>query len=66
MSKALACEDCGLLYEAFPLDVNLSRAQWLAIYPGDNGVLCAGCIVKRGAKLPGVSVAHLIFEIWPK
>lgn len=49
-----ACLDCGLPYADFPLDLNLPRAQWLAIHPeGENGLLCAACIVRRAAKIPG-------------
>lgn len=58
------CLDCGLPYAAFPLDVNLPRAQWLAIHPeGEDGLLCAACIVARAATLPGVTVAHMVLEV---
>ena len=58
-----ACLDCGLPYAAFPLDTVLSDAQWRLIHPDDGGVLCAGCIVTRAARLPGVIVvsARIIF-----
>ena len=58
------CEDCGLPYSEFPLDVVLSDAQWSAMtgkHDG-SGILCASCIVARGAKLPGITVAKLVFE----
>lgn len=62
----VACMDCGLPYEEFPLDVILPRSQWLDINPADGGVLCAGCIVKRAAKIPGCTVVHAILEISPR
>ena len=36
--------------------------QWSKIAPSAGGVLCAGCIVERGATLPGVTVAKMVFE----
>lgn len=41
------CLDCGLPYSQFPLDVILPRSQWLEIYPAENGLLCAACIMRR-------------------
>jgi|SRR3990172_1038990 len=62
-----ACLDCGLdYYRDFPLDVLLPRAQWLLIHPADHGVLCAACIVKRAAKIPGARLAHLVIEFAPR
>lgn len=46
--------DCGLDYGQYPLDVVLSKEQWLLIHPDDGGVLCGNCIVARAAKLPSV------------
>lgn len=63
---SLRCLDCGLPYATFPLDVLLPRAQWLAIHPeGDDGVLCASCIVARASKIPGATVVHAVVEIAP-
>jgi hypothetical protein len=60
---ALRCAGCAFPYAAFPLDVVLPDEQWLAIAGQPDGlVLCAACIVKRGSKLPGVTVAKLVFE----
>lgn len=58
------CQDCGLLYSLFPLDVVLPNEQWEAItgYTDGSGILCAMCIVQRGSKLSGVTVAKLVFE----
>lgn len=59
----MGCLDCGAPYEMFPLDVVLPRGQWLLIHPDEHGVLCAACIVKRAARIPGVTVAHMILEV---
>ena len=62
----LCCMDCGTPYADFPLDVNLPRAQWLAIHSAENGVLCAQCIVRRiKERIPGVIVCHMIAEVAP-
>lgn len=47
-----ACLDCGRL--DMPMDFVLPRRHWLLINPGDGGVLCAGCILLRASRLPGV------------
>lgn len=62
----LRCLDCALPYSEFPLDVNLPRSQWLLICPDDRGVLCAACIVKRAARVPGCTVVHMVLEMSPK
>jgi len=48
------CLYCGQDYSKQPLDVVLSKEQWLLLNPDDGGVLCAACIVKRAAELPHV------------
>lgn len=55
---------CGLAYSEFPLDVLVSDDIWAAISgrSDGSGVMCASCIVKRAARLPGVTVAKLRFE----
>lgn len=58
----IACDECGLAYDCFPLDVNLSDHQWALIHPREGGVLCPNCICKLGAKLPGVTFAKLEFR----
>lgn len=52
----IRCLDCDLPEGdgGFQLDMVLTREQWLLIHPDDGGVLCANCIVKRAAELPGV------------
>lgn len=48
------CLDCGMPYNnVMKLDLVLPRVQWLEVHPGDGGVLCANCIVKRASKMPG-------------
>jgi hypothetical protein len=47
------CLDCGLPYEEHGVDVILTAAQWEMIHPGVSGVLCALCLARRVAKLPG-------------
>lgn len=59
--QALACDGCGKPYRDLPLDVVLPDDQWLTIHGSPGGVLCAACIVARGAKVPGVTVAKLHF-----
>jgi hypothetical protein len=58
------CEDCGMLYSDFPLDVVLSDKQWYEIThkTDGSGILCAACIVKRGSRIPDFTVAKLKFE----
>lgn len=65
MTIPARCLDCGLPYSEFPLDVILPRSQWLDIHPNENGLLCAACIVKRCAKIPGATVVRAIVEITP-
>jgi hypothetical protein len=59
---ALACADCGLLYENFPLDMTIPDDQWLLIFGRSGGVLCACCIVTRAAKLPSVVAVRAQIE----
>lgn len=60
----LRCLGCGLPYQDFALDVLVPDEVWAAISgrSDGSGVMCAACIVEHGAKLPGVSVAKLVFE----
>lgn len=62
VNGVLVCAGCKKPYRDFPLDVVIPDDQWLAINGRDGGVLCAACIVERGAKLPGVTVARLVFD----
>lgn len=59
------CLDCEKPYDDFPMDLTMTRGQWLLIHPDDNGLLCADCILRRADKIPGVLVAHLILEVYP-
>lgn len=65
-ARPAVCLDCGKPYAEFPLDVVLPRSQWLEIHPDEHGLLCAGCIVARAAKVPGATVAHLVIEFAPR
>ncbi len=58
------CDDCGLSYDEFQLDVVLPNDQWEMIsgHSDGGGLLCAKCIVERGSKLSWVTVAKLVFE----
>lgn len=58
----LACLDCGLLYRNFPLDATLPDEQWAMLHDGPGGLLCAGCIVKRAARLPGAVAVRMRIE----
>jgi hypothetical protein len=59
------CLDCGLDYADFPMDLLLPRWQWLLIHPADSGLLCAQCITKRAAKVPGAVALHAVIGIVP-
>lgn len=57
-----ACRDCGLPYEQFGLDVSAPQQQWNLIHPeGEGGLLCANCIVRRGAVF-GATVLQVWFD----
>jgi hypothetical protein len=58
------CEDCGLPYESFLLDITLPNEQWLAIHPsGKNGLLCAQCIVARASKLSNIIAVRAVLDL---
>lgn len=61
----LRCMDCRLFYDRFGLDVVLPRGQWLLVNPAEHGVLCARCIVRRAAKIPGATVVHAVIDFVP-
>jgi len=61
-----ACQDCGLPYSEFGLDTTLPNLQWSLVQKeGDEGLLCANCIVKRASHLPGIIAARMVLEIVP-
>jgi hypothetical protein len=60
-----ACLDCGLDYSEFAMDVLLPRSQWLDIHPDEHGLLCARCIVKRAAKMPGAISLQAVIAYAP-
>ena len=55
---------CGKPYDEFPLDVVLPDQQWEQISgrTDGSGILCTACIIERGSRLPGITVAKLVFE----
>lgn len=58
------CADCRMPYEDFKLDTVLSDDQWAMINPEGIGIiLCANCIAKRAAKVPGVIVLSARFRM---
>ncbi len=58
------CDSCGKRYCDFPMDTTVSNYQWSLIHPeNSDGLLCAGCMVERGANIPGVLAARLVFEV---
>jgi hypothetical protein len=59
------CLDCGLDYALFHLDLLLPRWQWLVIHPADGGLLCAMCMVRRAALIPGAVAVHAVIGIMP-
>jgi hypothetical protein len=59
------CLDCGLDYDQFGMDVLLPRHQWLTIHPADDGLLCALCITRRAARVPGAVALHVVIAIAP-
>ena len=52
----VACEDCGRPYLNFQVDTVLPDRDWKAITGRSDGggLLCAGCIAARVARLRGV------------
>jgi len=58
----VACEDCGLLYQDFPMDVTIPNEQWAVLtgYRDGEGILCGACIIQRG--VGKYIVARLRFE----
>lgn len=59
---AAECMDCSMAYSDFGLDTTLPDDQWHMINGSPNGLLCASCIVKRAAKLPGVIAMRVRLE----
>jgi hypothetical protein len=58
-----ACHDCGCLYERFGLDLTLPHDQWAIVSAGTNGLLCASCICRRAAELPGAIAVRASIEV---
>lgn len=47
------CSRCGLDYSEFGLDLDLPRDQWQAVNGSLDGLMCANCICRVAAKIPG-------------
>lgn len=58
-----ACIDCGRAYSEFGVDLTLPDDQWKLIHPGDDGLLCASCIARRAAQLPGIIALRCRLDI---
>lgn len=59
-----ACTDCGFSYSDFGLDITLSDDQWAMICPDSMDILlCASCIAKRAARLPGSIAIRATIEM---
>jgi hypothetical protein len=68
----LRCYDCGAPYSTFGLDTTIPDEQWARLFPGDNseavrcqkggGILCASCMVKRAARLPGAVAVRAVID----
>lgn len=58
------CEDCGLLYQDFPMDITIPDSQWIELtgYVNKEGILCGWCIIKRAANLNKYVAGRLRFE----
>ncbi len=46
------CQDCGIPYSEFGLDLVLPNQQWEILCP-NGGILCANCICKRAIRHRG-------------
>ena len=59
--KKVVCYDCGMDYGGADwIDTVLPNEQWKTIFPEENGILCANCIVKRASKLDGIIITKMI------
>lgn len=58
------CDDCGIDYSEFFMDVVLPNDQWELVSGNSEGggLLCAACIVKRAAALDVFTVAKMVLE----
>lgn len=67
MYSPAKCDDCGLPYEEFPLDVVFPSDEWELISGNGEGggLLCARCIANRAGKLDGVIAIKAMLERTP-
>ena len=53
--KRAICHDCGTPYGGPDwVDTVLPDEQWKLIFPEQDGLLCANCIIKRASRLDGI------------
>ncbi len=64
IAGSVKCEDCGLLYQDFPMDITLPDNQWIELtgYVDGEGILCGWCIIKRAANKNKYVAGRLRFE----
>ena len=62
MTGVVTCLDCAELYDGFGLDATLADDQWRMIHNSRDGILCANCMVKRAAMLPGAIAIRMHIE----
>lgn len=55
------CDDCGLPYEEFGIDLVLPDQQWKPL-AGEAKLLCASCICRRADKCGGRSVVAWVLN----
>ena len=57
------CDDCGLEYGEFGLDLTLPNLQWKELTKDGATLLCANCICKRANKLSGTLAVRAVIEV---
>lgn len=60
-----ACDLCGLPYAEFGLDATLPNNQWELLACGAPLLLCANCIARRAATLPGAIALRVVIDFAP-
>ena len=63
MELKSTCDDCGLEYEKFGLDLTLPDLQWKELTKDGATLLCANCICKRADKLPASIAIRAVIDI---
>ena len=63
------CYDCGLAYEAFPVEMVIAHETWEAINPTNHegaGLLCHNCMIDRLRECNITIVDVLFFGVMPE